>query len=99
MRTQKEYIEILKNCGETLRTRFGVQSLRLFGSVARGEQTENSDVDVCVEMKPNLLLRIELKYFLEEKLGCPVDVIRLHTNMNQFLRKEIEKDGIYVVLS
>ncbi len=97
MRTKDEYIAILKQCATVLHTRFGVSSLRLFGSVAREEQKETSDVDICVEMKPNLFLRIELKKYLEEQLGCPVDVVRMHSNMNDFLRKQIEQDGIYVL--
>ncbi len=96
MRTRDEYIEIIKRCATVLHARFGVSSLRLFGSVAREEQKETSDVDVCVEMRPNLFLRIELKKYLEEQLGCPVDVVRMHSNMNDFLKKQIEKDGIYV---
>ena len=83
-------------CGNVLRTRFGVSSLRLFGSVARNEQTENSDIDVCVEMKPNLFQRIQLKQYLEEQLGCQVDVIRIHKNMNELLKSQIEEDGIYI---
>lgn len=81
-----------------MRSYFGVTSLRIFGSVARNEQKEQSDVDVCVDMKPNLFLHVELKRFLEEQLGCPVDVVRIHKNMNDFLRKQIEKDGILVSL-
>ena len=96
MKTQLKYIEILKKCGSVLRSRFGVSSLRLFGSVARNEQKEGSDVDVCVEMKPNLLRHVALKRYLEEQLGCPVDVVRLHRNMNELLKKQIERDGVYV---
>ena len=80
-----------------LHSRFGVRSLRLFGSVAREEQRETSDVDVCVEMKPNLFLRVELKKYLEEHLGCRVDLFRIHKNWNYFLKKQIEKDGIFVL--
>lgn len=96
MKTRTEYIDQLKACVSVLRTRFGVSSLRLFGSVARNEQTENSDIDVCVEMNPNLFQRIQLKQYLEEQLGCPVDVIRIHKNMNDLLKSQIEKDGIYI---
>ena len=96
MKTSNEYIDMLKACGNVLRTRFGVSSLRLFGSVARNEQTENSDIDVCVEMKPNLFQRIQLKQYLEEQLGCQVDVIRIHKNMNELLKSQIEEDGIYI---
>lgn len=97
MKTKSEYIRLLQSCADTLRHRFGVRSLRLFGSVARDEQRETSDVDVCVEMEPKLYLFVELGLFLEELLGCHVDVIRMHRNMNAFLKQEIEKEGIYVI--
>lgn len=98
MRSLNEYIEIIRKCSDVLRSYFGVTSLRIFGSVARNEQKEDSDVDVCVDMKPNLFLHVELKKFLEEQLGCPVDVVRFHKNMNDFLRRQIEKDGILISL-
>lgn len=96
MKTRNEYINLLQTSASLLKERFGVRSLRLFGSVARNEQNENSDVDVCVDMQPNLFLRIEMKDYLEQLLGCPVDVIREHKNMNAFLKTQIDKDGIYV---
>ena len=98
MRTLNEHIEIIRKSSDVLHSYFGITSLRIFGSVARNEQKEDSDVDICVDMKANLLLHVELKKFLEEQLGCPVDVIRIHKNMNEFLRRQIEKDGILVSL-
>ena len=97
MKTKSEYIQLLRSCANILQERFGVHSLRLFGSVARDEQKETSDVDICVEMEPKLYLLVELGLFLEELLGCRVDIIRMHRNMNIFLKKEIEKDGIYII--
>ena len=97
MRTQDEYLKILKNHAEDLKNRFGIRSLRLFGSVARNEHQEGSDVDVCVEMAPNLYQLISLKQGLEALLGCTVDVVRMNRNMSPFLKREIERDGIYVI--
>lgn len=97
MKTKSEYIQLLRSSANVLQERFGVHSLRLFGSVARDEQKETSDVDICVEMEPKLYLLVELGLFLEELLGCRVDIIRMHRNMNIFLKKEIEKDGICVI--
>lgn len=65
MKTKEECIELIRSCADTLQRRFGVSSLRLFGSVARGEQQPNSDVDVCVEMAPKLYLLVELGMYLE----------------------------------
>ena len=80
-----------------LKNRFGIRSLRLFGSVARNEHQEGSDVDVCVEMAPNLYQLISLKQGLEALLGCTVDVVRMNRNMSPFLKREIERDGIYII--
>ena len=97
MRTQDEYLKILRNHTEDLKNRFGIRSLWLFGSVARNEHQEGSDVDVCVEMAPNLYQLISLKQGLEALLGCTVDVVRMNRNMSPFLKREIERDGIYVI--
>lgn len=97
MRTQDEYLKILRNHTEDLKNRFGIRSLWLFGSVARNEHQEGSDVDVCVEMAPNLYQLISLKQGLEALLGCTVDVVRMNRNMSPFLKREIERDGIYII--
>lgn len=96
MRTKQDCLEILSRESVTLRDEFGVKSLRLFGSVARGELTTNSDVDVCVDMSPKMFLVIRLKRYLEAVLGTSVDVVRLHKHMNPFLKGEIDRDGIVI---
>ena len=69
----------------------------LQGSYARGETTETSDIDIYVETEtPNPFLIVRMKAYLEKLLGCSVDVIRAHKNMNAFLKQQIEKDGIHV---
>ena len=96
MKTQREYIDILNKNAKKIREDFGIKSLCLFGSVARNEQNENSDVDICVTMEANPFLRIRLKEYLENILGSPVDVIREHNNMNHYLKQQIHKDAIYI---
>ena len=97
MKQTNEYINIIKAHSEELRTQFGVRTLRLFGSVSRGEQHEGSDVDVCVEMEPRAYLVVRLKRFLETQLNSRVDVVHMHPHINPYLLKEIEHDGIYVI--
>ena len=96
MGTRSEYISIIRSFSDVIKSQFGVTSLRLFGSVAREEHTENRDIDVCVVMKPNMIQRMQLKHFLEKLLVCNVDVIREHKNMNETLKREIERDGIEI---
>ena len=105
MKTTKEYIDLIATHANELRSQFGIRSLCLFGSVSRGEQTEGSDVDVCVEMEPRIYLLARLKRFLENLLQCRVDnllqcrvdVIHKHPHMNPYLLNDIERDGIYVI--
>ena len=97
MRTAKEYIDLISAHADELRSQFGIRSLRLFGSVSRGEQREDSDVDICVDMEPSLYLLGRLKRFLEQLLQCTVDVVRMHKHINPYLLENIERDGIYVI--
>ena len=96
MLDRTQTIEKLKSTRQYLSEHYGVSSMFLFGSVARNEQKEGSDVDVCVEMKPNLFNRAGVKVYLEELLGCSVDVVRLRDGMNQLLKNQILKYGIRV---
>lgn len=96
MLDRTQTIEKLKSTRQYLSEHYGVSSMLLFGSVARNEQKEGSDVDVCVEMKPNLFNRAGVKVYLEELLGCSVDVVRFRDGMNQLLKKQILKYGIRV---
>ena len=77
--------------------KYGMTKLGIFGSVARGEQTENSDVDVYYEgQAPSLLTLDMIQTELEQLLNCKVDLVRVRDNMNSLLRQRIIRDGIYV---
>ena len=60
-----------------LATRHGAKHIRIFGSVARGEADEQSDVDFLVDMEPgrSLMDMGGLLMDLQELLGCKVDVV------------------------
>ena len=53
-------IEKLRSVHQYLYEHYGVRSMMLFGSLAKGVQHEGSDVDVCVEMVPNLFKQTEI---------------------------------------
>lgn len=91
-----QVIKTLKTTRHYLSEHYGVSSMLLFGSVARNEQKEDSDVDVCVEMKPNLFKQAGVKCYLQELLGCDVDVVRMRDNMNPLFKQQIQKYGIRV---
>ena len=76
---------------------FSLKKMGLFGSVARGEESKESDIDIVVEFEnPNLLKQAELMLQLKRVLGRDVDVIALWNRMNPRLRERIEKEAIYV---
>ena len=97
MLDRTQTIEKLKTTRQYLDEHYGVHSMTLFGSLARNEQREDSDVDICVDMEPSLYLLVRLKRFLEELLQCTVDVVRMHKHINPYLLESIERDGIYVI--
>ena len=84
---------------DELRQRFGVKSLAVFGSVARGEAKPESDVDIVVEFDPQahvgLFKMVELKEFLEKVLGCPVDVVTLD-GLRPWMRNRVQREAIHV---
>lgn len=75
--TRDEVIGFLSRHRQEIEERFGVCSLALFGSVARGEARPESDVDILVEFRetPGLTGYMSLKFWLEDRLGRPVDLV------------------------
>lgn len=76
---------------------YALKKMGIFGSVARGEERIDSDIDVVVEFeKPNLMKQAELMLELQNLLGREVDVVAIWKQMNPRLRARIEKETIYV---
>ncbi len=75
---------------------FGVKTMRLFGSMARGDNRDDSDADIYVEMDPVFSKVLGLKSFLQNHLGIIVDLVRKHSRLDSYLLKEIEQDGITI---
>lgn len=76
---------------------FGIIRIGVFGSVARDEMTDISDVDVVVELdRPDLLTLVGIKQELEESLHRSVDLVRYRESMNAYLKQRIEQEAVYV---
>ncbi len=87
-----EIIQALKREFATLRDKFGVKSLGLFGSIARGDPSPRSDVDILVEFNaPSFDHYMDLKFYLEERLGRPVDLV-LKGSLKPALRERILRE-------
>jgi hypothetical protein len=72
----------------------GAHRVRVFGSRARGEAGESSDVDLLVDFDPgrDLLDLVALKQDLELLLGCHVDVVE-EEGLSPYLRKRVLEDA------
>lgn len=88
--------EMLKSHTHRLRE-LGVESLSLFGSVARDQASPGSDVDLLVQFAgpPSFDRYMDLKLLLEESLGAKVDLVTPRA-LRPALRHRIEKDAIRV---
>lgn len=97
MATREDYIEMLRKFISEHGREYGISRIGIFGSVARGQQEEDSDVDVLVEAPVlDLLSLIGLKHQLEDLLGSPVDVVRETKYMPKRFKARIDKEVIYV---
>ena len=96
MRSAAEYKEILARFKKEFGAQFGIKELGIFGSVARGEHREDSDLDVFVSLEKVEPFIFDLKELLESLCKCKVDLVRLRDSLRPALKNNILKDGIYV---
>ena len=77
--------------------KYGVYNIRIFGSVARGENNSESDLDFLVDIKSgrNLLERIALIQELEDLLGYKVDVVK-SPNLPMLIRDKVFNEAIWL---
>jgi predicted nucleotidyltransferase len=90
---KKQVLDIIKAHQDQLND-FAVKELFLFGSVARGEETENSDIDFLVDFSHpvGLFTLLRLKDYLEKLLGCSIDIgtpDSLHPHLKETVLKEV----------
>ncbi len=95
--TREELLALLAQHKPVLAERFGVRSLRLFGSFARGTAGEDSDVDVLVRFDgaPTPDAYFGTQFYLEDLLARPVDLVS-ETALRARLRPFVERDAIAI---
>jgi hypothetical protein len=96
--SRQEVISTLQAQRAALRERFGVTRLTLFGSVARGDAVQGSDVDLLVEFdRPiGLFSFLELQHHLEALLGCGVD-LGTPQSLKPRIRARVQAEAVPVV--
>jgi len=95
--TKESVIEVLRTSTKDSLLKYKAQIKGIFGSYARGEESESSDIDVLVDFKEgaDLFDFVGLSLFLEEKLQRPVDIVPTDTIKSE-IRKSILKETIYI---
>jgi uncharacterized protein len=94
---RNEVIEILGRHKAEFAARYGITALGVFGSVARDEASQQSDLDVVYQTdSPSLFRAVHLKRDLEAIFRRRVDVVRWRDRMNPRLKARIAREGVYV---
>ena len=97
MSIKKEVLEYLKENKKYFYEKYGIKSIKLFGSVARGEDNENSDIDLLIEFKDFKSANLRnYMGFIEEVKNVFKRKIDVATNemIKPLLWKYIKKDLI-----
>jgi predicted nucleotidyltransferase len=94
--TSQEILDILRDEKPYLRRRYGLLSIGLFGSHAKGTQGPESDVDLLIELtEARFDLLIGLQMHLETRIGRPIELIRKRPGLSERFLKRIEKQIHY----
>ena len=97
MKTTADIISSLRNVKEDLSQKFAVKEIGIFGSVARQEQTDTSDIDLLVEFsRPvSLVTFMRLEFYLSDILGNKVDLVTFDS-LKPFIQQDVLSEVIYV---
>ena len=94
---RKDVLQTLANFQQVKGKEYQIRRIGIFGSAARNQLVETSDVDVVVELlEPDLLVLVGIKQDLEALLHRQVDIVRYREKMNAFLKRKIEEEAVYV---
>lgn len=95
--SRDQIIEKLRTFKNENAEKYGIERMSLFGSVARGEHNENSDVDLLIKFKsPSLYLYAEFSDALELILGMKVDIVSESARKHPGFIEEISKDLVCI---
>ena len=98
MKNSKHIFEILTKQKKTLKDRYKLKKIGLFGSFVKNHQTSRSDLDILVEFQngeETFDNYMDLKFYLEDTFGKKVDLV-LKSVLREELKKEILTEVVYV---
>ena len=92
---RQEVIDFLRSNKKLLRDKYRVSKIGIFGSYAREQNTDDSDIDIIVSMPSDFDNYYNLKEFLEQQLNSKID-LALEKNIRNLIRRKIQDEVIYV---
>lgn len=97
MKTRNEFVVALISLKGELESRFHVKSIGIFGSVARNENTDTSDLDLIVDFSEpvGMFKFLELRDYLRLALDTDIDLTTPRA-LKPAIRQTVEKDVLYV---
>jgi len=97
MKTLDEISKLLEQHKPEFQKKYKLKEIGIFGSYAKGEQTENSDIDILVEFDdtPDLFAFLEFESYVEKILEIETDMVRKKA-LRIELRDEILGDVVYL---
>ena len=78
-------------------SKFGILRLGIFGSVARKENSEDSDIDIVVDVaNPSFAVMSKMRSLLQAIFEQEVDLVRYRQSLPPLLKQNIDKEAVYV---
>jgi len=97
MKTFDELRQVLSIQKQSLCENYQITEIGIFGSYARGEQTELSDIDILVEYEtaPTFIMLLELRDYLSQLFGLKVDIVTKN-GLKPRIRDRVLAEAIYI---
>lgn len=94
---RQDILTILNDYKKEVAKEYQILKIGIFGSVARSEAKDESDVDIVIRVsEPDFFMLAGIKSDLEKRLKKSVDIVAYTDRMNPFLKKRIDLEAVYV---
>ena len=97
---KEDILAFIRQNRQYLREHFYIKRIGLFGSFVHNEQTDDSDIDIIIELEDNTPgiyeLKEELRTFFGEQFQCDVDIAR-EKYLKSYVKVQINNEAVYVV--
>ncbi len=95
--SKSEILKILSRFKSEQTQKYGIIRLGIFGSAARDEMKQESDIDIVIEtVEPDPFIIVHIKEDLENIFKTKIDIVRLRAKMNSVLKERIDHEALYV---